>query len=417
MIQKQKRQIKRGHIINWLTMMREDGHLHIPVHKMNASNWFKAYQDANTGNDDALFGDKKYFILQMNKIATLHLFGGFYKSVIRSPKYKVFYEVRSIQHQNKDDEDITATEYDSSLPANESLIHLTIDDPVAVPQIELQHRPFLSDLIEYHANNDQGLQVLERLLSPTFLSALNQSVGELNTASTDTLITSQLQSASQSLSTSQLQSFIDRLKLLRFDIHPRPSLKNVTNPSLSAINIIALNTRQRFSESMKWSLIAILADLGIKEVPTVKTRKEIMKAVIVTQSYVYGYNQPVISVDYLERLWKKYCQSLTVDPTLTSTIFKSRAGQGKVSKVTYLANTYPTFLHSIYRYSTSVLGCTANAIGLVSMMNSRSLQLYPDCPDRSQLGFTRHHFWIFFKMYNGKLIRSNSSPRLILAHV
>ena len=255
--------------------------------------------------------------------------------MIRSPRYEVFYEVRSITKQ-EDDEDPTATADECSTQANESQTHLATYDPVVtVPHIQLHHRPFLSDLIEYHANNDQGLEVLERLLSPRFRSVINQSANAPSIVPTVTP------------TTDQLQSFIDRSKKLRFDLRPRPSLKNVMDPTQPVLSLVAMNTRQRFTESMKWTLITICADMGLRNITAANSRKEIMNAIIATQSYVYGHDTPVITVDYLERLLKKYNQLLTVDPTLTSSIFKSKAGQGKISKVQYLSQTYPTFLHSI----------------------------------------------------------------------
>ena len=81
---------KSCHIINWLTMMRDDGHFNILIHKMNAKNWYNAYKQANLGNDAALYEDEKYFNLHMTKISNLHLFEGFYKTVVRTLKYKFF---------------------------------------------------------------------------------------------------------------------------------------------------------------------------------------------------------------------------------------------------------------------------------------------------------------------------------------
>ena len=40
-------------------------------------------------------------------------------------------------------------------------------------------------------------------------------------------------------------------------------------------------------------------------------------------------------------------------------------------------------------------------------MNHEAAVTYPECPIRSNLKMTTHHFWVFFKKFNGKLLLPN----------
>ena len=80
--------------------------------------------------------------------------------------------------------------------------------------------------------------------------------------------------------------------------------------------------------------------------------------------------------------------------------------------VDMLCKLFPTLLHSLYRYATSVLGCSANTKTLVEVINCKSKMEYPDCPICSNLSLNSYHFWKFFKKFGGQLIRHTAKPRL-----
>ena len=76
-----------------------------------------------------------------------------------------------------------------------------------------------------------------------------------------------------------------------------------------------------------------------------------------------------------------------------------------------------TCLHRLYRYATSVIGVTANAEALVDVMNKRAHIMYPNCPIRSNLKLSKHHFWFLFYRHNDQLIRHTTKTRLSQQHM
>ena len=53
---------------------------------------------------------------------------------------------------------------------------------------------------------------------------------------------------------------------------------------------------------------------------------------------------------------------------------------------------FPTLLHELYRYATSVLGASCKTSSLIHIMNRKPAVLYPNSPIRSNLKLTKHHF-------------------------
>ena len=93
-------------------------------------------------------------------------------------------------------------------------------------------------------------------------------------------------------------------------------------------------------------------------------------------------------------------------------VYKGREGEGWQCYVSKVMAQFPTFLHSLYRYSINVLGDNANTKSIIDLMNCRAKILNPECPIYSNLGISTYHFWKFFHMCNGKLIQSTTKPGL-----
>ena len=100
------------------------------------------------------------------------------------------------------------------------------------------------------------------------------------------------------------------------------------------------------------------------------------------------------------------------DPLNTYALYNDKAGTGRVSYVDRLQESYPTLLHTVYRYAIRVLGATAHTEAIVDIMNKKAAALHPECPERSNLGFNTYHFWNFFHKNDGRLIHSSSKPRV-----
>ena len=103
---------------------------------------------------------------------------------------------------------------------------------------------------------------------------------------------------------------------------------------------------------------------------------------------------------------------MTTNQHLLQECFCPLFSRNRASYVDMICKLFPTLLHSLYRYATSVLGCSANTKALVEVMNQKAKQEYPLCPIRSNLSFNSYHFWKFFKNFGGRLIRHSTKPRL-----
>ena len=204
--------------------------------------------------------------------------------------------------------------------------------------------------------------------------------------------------------------YIEQSKVLDFDVRPRPR-KGYVAPGIPS-EILVLTNCKRLTEAMKWSMIAVCADLGLTDVSNFSRRREILGAVIRTMSYNYGFETNAISLKYFESQWNKFKYSLKKDPCETFAIFESNVGRNRGNYVEYLSSKFPWFLHQIYRYTISVIGATANAESITEMMNTRSRLLFPNCPIRRNLGLTKFHFWKFFHHNNFKVLSPTSKPRL-----
>ena len=342
---------KREQTITWLSSLRDSGLLHCPVHRMNLDNWYKCYQDefSNT-NGEHYIQDKGYFQFQMSQITTKHLMEGVKKVVRKRPTYTVLYELKAdIQELSKVTR-ATLKDHARELPANDK---------------------------SYHGHKTHT---------------------QFNTES------STLGYSTRSAAAMRADAYITQSKSLNFESVPRflPSGREE----------IQLHGAKRLTKRMKWAMVAQCADFGVSDIKSTKRRYEIFEAVVLTHSYNCGYKNPAVNLYYFELIWKQFKDALIATPGKICSVYKSRAGKGRVSYITQITTKFPTLLHDIYRYSIKVLGSTANCRSIWTMMNARSNYLYPNCPIHSNLGLTRYHFWHFFTKFGGKLKRPTTKPRL-----
>ena len=158
-------------------------------------------------------------------------------------------------------------------------------------------------------------------------------------------------------------------------------------------------------------MMSVCTDFDAKNL-SVPEREELFKAVITTQSYLVGSDRTMFSLSYFTRLWFKFQLRLSTNPHLLHECFCPMFSRNKESYVDMICKLFPTLLHSLYRYSTSVLGCSANTKTLVEVMNRKSKMEYAGCPIRSNLSLNTYHFWKFFKKFGGRMIRHTTKPRL-----
>ena len=154
------------------------------------------------------------------------------------------------------------------------------------------------------------------------------------------------------------------------------------------------------TESMKWSLVAIASDYGATDLGPTK-RSELFQAVIKVQSYLYGFKGPALTLEYFQKLWRKFKTTMNKDPSKLFQTYLSKIGTGRTTWIDGIMKQYPKLLHSLYRYATKILSCSANTRSLVACMKRRSKVLFPNCPVRRDLKLTKYHFWEWFHKCGG----------------
>ena len=119
----------------------------------------------------------------------------------------------------------------------------------------------------------------------------------------------------------------------------------------------------------------------------------------------------------MRKFYLDYESTVLNSPIKLLTLFSPvETAATKDNYIDFLQEKFPTYLHSLYRYATRVLGTMASARSLIDLMNERSSVLHPSCPIRSNLNITKHHFWRFFYQFDGKLINHTTKPRLTPQH-
>ena len=214
----------------------------------------------------------------------------------------------------------------------------------------------------------------------------------------------------------ELNQYIEKAKTLNFNIHPRPNVYDNSDDSPDT-HFVTVNKKkgQRAPSEMKWSMIATALYHDAKRMD-VSTRNEFFKAMIKMYSYLYGFEcEDSISLAYFTKLWFKFNIQLSKDPLKVNGMFSSNQYK-KETYIRTILNTYPELLHKLYRYATNVLGPQARAANIVKLMNEKCKVLFPNGFMGSLLTLTKHHFHIFFDMFQGKLVRPSTKPRLTDDH-
>lgn len=197
--------------------------------------------------------------------------------------------------------------------------------------------------------------------------------------------------------------YIQSSKNLNFELSPRPDFRpNITDT-------IPIRSKKRMSKATKWHMMATASALGFEDV-TKKMRMMLAEAIGQREAYLGGYKKPPVAKSIID-WWNDYSivkrSSFKIDR-----LFESRAGKGRIKKVTYLERQFPHLLHSLYRYATKTIGVDSHVKLIVNMMNSKAALDFPLCPIRSNLGLTKSHFWTFFNGNGGKLKSPVTKPRL-----
>ena len=209
-----------------------------------------------------------------------------------------------------------------------------------------------------------------------------------------------------SLKHSRLESYIRLSKVIDFQAKIRGPIEGICDTEIPIYP-----SRKRMSEAMKWSLVAVASDYGATDLDS-KKQLELFNAVIRVQSYLYGFKAPAMSIKYFQVLWRKFKRRMNKNPTMLFNTYLSKVGCGRTTWVDKMMQTYPKLLHTLYRYATKILSCSANTRSLIACMKRRSKVLYPDCPVCSDLKLTKFHFWEWFHKCGGILKRPTTKNRL-----
>ena len=143
-----------------------------------------------------------------------------------------------------------------------------------------------------------------------------------------------------------------------------------------------------------------------------KERDVLYHAIIKTQSYYNGLKAPGLSVARFTRYWCKFKNNSFTRPQDLSDTFESHEQKKREAYVDVILRLYPKLLYELFRYAVSVIGSSSRTNSIVNIMNKKTAVTYPECPIRSDLKLTPHHFWVFFNKFNGKLLCPTTKPRL-----
>ena len=202
-----------------------------------------------------------------------------------------------------------------------------------------------------------------------------------------------------------------KMRNLDFEAYPRRNL--FTSDS----DVIELKGRKECDDWFKCYLINIATELGFSKM-TYEDRLLVAEEMIKRESYIAGYRLPVMSSAYFNQyIWNVFKLEQRINPRNAPYVLMSQRGNKKGGYVEKINRTYPTLLHGLYRYAVQALGADETAQKLSEAMNVRSKDLFPDCPIRSKLTMTRHHFWKFFYTCGGKLKNPVTKPRLTPEHI
>ena len=149
--------------------------------------------------------------------------------------------------------------------------------------------------------------------------------------------------------------------------------------------------------------MSICTSMGVQRM-SVANRHETIEAIIKMQSYLGGYSAAQYSTAYFIRTYYSvFSKSVLNDPIRLLSLFTTSV-TNRENYIDMILDKFPTYLHSLYRYATRVLGTMASAKSLADLMNRRSATLHPNCPIRSNLNLSQYHFWRFFISFMESLL-------------
>jgi len=199
-----------------------------------------------------------------------------------------------------------------------------------------------------------------------------------------------------------LSSYIISATNLDFNLTPR-----LDPISKRKIPIILDHSDRNLEEGMKWRMVAKAIEMGYMNMSH-KNRKQLGTAVTKKESYLAGYSTVMGSSRSLYRWFNQYNSDV-----IDASIFKSLAGKNHSSYTKSIQEKFPTFLHSLFRYTTKVLGNDAPTYKLWNLMNVKAKTVYGGkCNIRGNLKLTDWYFAEFFHRNGGKVKAPTSKPRL-----
>ena len=256
-------------------------------------------------------------------------------------------------------------------------------------------------------NNESGLDLLSSLTTGILQTTTTPSPTEVPTPTTMPPSTTEVPTIPvRDIFNLKTKQYIELTQQLDFALLVRPNLKFPSFPN------ITIHKSKSLTEGLKWHFICLYNEYtrGEDYLMTYKEKIIVMNAIIKNESYHNGYSKPVVSIRTFQRFIEKYRKEQKTDSV--SNTFVSKKGHGKDSYIGKLEKQFPKYLHKLYRYSSKILGIDATVPQYIYCMNTRSKILHPNCPIRSDLGLSIHHFWVFFYANGGQLKRPTTKPSL-----
>ena len=118
----------------------------------------------------------------------------------------------------------------------------------------------------------------------------------------------------------EIKDYIATSKTYNFKVRPR------LNPFSTNDKDTEIELREpgsRVTEAMKWAMIAICSDMGARMLMK-NFRDLFFKALITTQSYLNGFDRPVFTIKYFNKLWLTFLHCVKHKPERMSIIFQPK---------------------------------------------------------------------------------------------
>lgn len=130
----------------------------------------------------------------------------------------------------------------------------------------------------------------------------------------------------------------------------------------------------------------------------------------IEQAYLLGFPKP-FGWSTVLNWWETHDTNEKKGHKATN-VFQSKRKRKRRTYIESLQSQFPDFLHKLYRYATKMLGHNSNNYRIRSLMQKRAGYLFPNCPIRSNLDLTPHHFNYFFKINGGQYKSIATKPSL-----